>query len=716
MSYYNALKSNAPGLTGGVAGLAYVANITSGNYLDIATSSTITQVGAFTYEGWFYPTAFNNGYAFGKDEYHTISVRLIQNNGNRFKINKSYDGGYNAESTDTFNTNTWYHLALTSNGTSTYLYVNGILQATGGAGDLANCGLRIGYYGSPYGGFSGKISNFRYVTGIQVYTGNFTPPTGPLQATQVAGTNISAITGSATKVLTLQNSTAVDNSGNSTAITVVGTVTITQEINNSFGNSQGTIAYDGSKWQSTPIQTSSLAVPVTGLQISGGTSGYVLSTNGSSTLNWITPSSGPTGATGAAGTNGATGAAGTNGATGAAGTNGATGVAGSTGSAGAAGGTTLVFQNSGFNYSVNGFADSTFPTLTLVRGQSYNFNLTNVTSSHPLALRLTSGSTSAVPGTTGNNPTSGVYGTTGGTTYQICGTAGEDGTATLTAPAGATFTSVEFASYGTPSGTCGSFALGGCHATNSLSIVQGYLIGQTGTVNIPATNALFGDPCDGTSKSLAVQATATGTGGGTSVSTIVTYQVPFDAPSVIYYQCVNHSNMIGTINIVDQTGFTGATGPAGATGIGTAGATGVGTPGATGTQGIQGYIGATGSGGSGSGGVGATGATGVGLTGATGPTGPAGPAGSGSGSGGGVTISNTPPASPSVGSFWYVADFGVLSVYVQNGDGTYIWLDIGGKFIPDPEISELLLDGFALGAFADVTPLLLLSAKEGNNL
>ena len=391
------------------------------------------------------------------------------------------------------------------------------------------------------------------------------------------------------------------------------------------------------------------------------------------------------------------------------------------------GGTPFVFQNSGFNYSVNGFADSTFPTLTLVRGQSYNFNLTNVTSSHPLALRLTSGSTSAVPGTTGNNPTSGVYGTTGTTTYQICGTAGEDGTATLTAPAGATFTSVEFASYGTPSGTCGSFALGGCHATNSLSIVQGYLIGQTGTVNIPATNAVFGDPCGGTSKSLAVQATATGTGGGTSVSTIVTYQVPFDAPSVIYYQCVNHSNMIGTINIVDQTGFTGATGPAGATGIGTAGATGigtagatgVGTPGATGTQGIQGYIGATGpagSGGSGSGGVGATGATGVGLTGATGPTGPAGPAGSGSGSGGGVTISNTPPASPSVGSFWYVADFGVLSVYVQNGDGTYIWLDIGGKFIPDPEISELLLDGFALGAFADVTPLLLLSAKEGNNL
>jgi hypothetical protein len=109
---------------------------------------------------------------------------------------------------------------------------------------------------------------------------------------------------------------------------------------------------------------------------------------------------------------------------------------------------TFVFQNVGFNYSVDGFVDTTFPTLTLVRGQLYNFNFTNVTSSHPIALRLSSGSTTAVPGTTGNNATSGVYG--------------------------------------------------------------------NGTV-----------------------------------STIVAYQVPFDAPSTIYYQCVIHSGMIGIINIVN---------------------------------------------------------------------------------------------------------------------------------------------------------------------
>jgi len=121
-------------------------------------------------------------------------------------------------------------------------------------------------------------------------------------------------------------------------------------------------------------------------------------------------------------------------------------------------------------------------------------------------------------GTGGNQGTggSGSNGTqaTGGSavTYQICATVAENDTATLTAPAGTTFTSVEFASYGTPSGTCGSFAIGDCHATASLAIVQGYLIGQSGTINIPATNAVFGDPCLDTPKSLYIQATATGGG------------------------------------------------------------------------------------------------------------------------------------------------------------------------------------------------------------
>ncbi len=87
----------------------------------------------------------------------------------------------------------------------------------------------------------------------------------------------------------------------------------------------------------------------------------------------------------------------------------------------------------------------------------------------------------------------------------ICGTAGEGGVVTLTAPAGNVFTSIEFASYGTPNGSCGSFTLGGCHATNSSTICATALVGHN-SASINATNAVFGDPCSGTVKRLYIQA------------------------------------------------------------------------------------------------------------------------------------------------------------------------------------------------------------------
>jgi hypothetical protein len=92
----------------------------------------------------------------------------------------------------------------------------------------------------------------------------------------------------------------------------------------------------------------------------------------------------------------------------------------------------------------------------------------------------------------------------------ICGTVGENGTLTLTAPANYVFTSVDFASYGTPTGSCGSFTTSSCHSATSYTYVASQLLGKTGSVSIGATNANFGDPCGGTVKRLYVQATATG--------------------------------------------------------------------------------------------------------------------------------------------------------------------------------------------------------------
>jgi large repetitive protein len=87
----------------------------------------------------------------------------------------------------------------------------------------------------------------------------------------------------------------------------------------------------------------------------------------------------------------------------------------------------------------------------------------------------------------------------------VCGTAVENQNVTITAPPGTVITSIEFASYGTPNGTCGNFTIGVCHAANSIAVVAPYLIGlNSGT--IPATNGIFGDPCFGTVKRLFIQA------------------------------------------------------------------------------------------------------------------------------------------------------------------------------------------------------------------
>ncbi|MFT3845906.1 MAG: T9SS type A sorting domain-containing protein [Lacibacter sp.] len=88
----------------------------------------------------------------------------------------------------------------------------------------------------------------------------------------------------------------------------------------------------------------------------------------------------------------------------------------------------------------------------------------------------------------------------------VCGTANEGGVLTLTAPPGNIITSIEFASYGTPNGSCGAFTIGGCHATNSVSICSSTFVGFN-SASINATNAVFGDPCNGTVKRLYIQAT-----------------------------------------------------------------------------------------------------------------------------------------------------------------------------------------------------------------
>jgi hypothetical protein len=69
---------------------------------------------------------------------------------------------------------------------------------------------------------------------------------------------------------------------------------------------------------------------------------------------------------------------------------------------------------------------------------------------------------------------------------------------------GHVISSIEFASYGTPRGSCDGFSIGKCHASNSLSIVSEACKGRNSCFIEVSNTAFISDPCSGTLKTLAV--------------------------------------------------------------------------------------------------------------------------------------------------------------------------------------------------------------------
>jgi hypothetical protein len=94
----------------------------------------------------------------------------------------------------------------------------------------------------------------------------------------------------------------------------------------------------------------------------------------------------------------------------------------------------------------------------------------------------------------------------------VCGTAAEGANATLTCPTGQTIATVTFASFGTPTGACGSFAASSCDESASVAVVQALCVGRN-SCSVPANTGTFGDPCNKVVKNLAIAVTCA-VGGG----------------------------------------------------------------------------------------------------------------------------------------------------------------------------------------------------------
>lgn len=280
---------------------------------------------------------------------------------------------------------------------------------------------------------------------------------------------------------------------------------------------------------------------VSNVTIEGGSSGFVLSTDGNGVLSWVPPDSGATGPVGATGLEGPTGATGLTGATGETGPIGATGLAGLEGGTGATGpegatGATGATGSTGIAGIVEGptappdtdvlWLDTSVPGIDGV-GATGATGPTGLTGSTGIG----------ATGATGEIGATGLAGSPGGAT----GATGVIGPNGATGPRGATGLTGLTGATGPSGGPTGATGLTG--STGAIGST-----GATGPLGPTGATGLTG---------------STGPEGPTG---------PTGSPG-------------GATGATGDIGVTGATGPTGATG-----ATGVGATGATGLTGATGIF------------------------------------------------------------------------------------------------------------------------------
>jgi hypothetical protein len=192
----------------------------------------------FTIEGWFYTTdtAYQRLWSFPNgDNVEMLGSALYYWNGT-----SAIGTGPNVVPTYQ-----WFHVALVKySSISAKVFVNGkeLITDTTPYNSLTSRTLAIGgeidlsvggYDGNPQSGtidgyFKGNITQFRVVKGVAVYTGDFSTPISPLNATQDASHNIVSITGTATKLLLKvvgSGTLLTDSSSSGKTVTNVGTAT-----------------------------------------------------------------------------------------------------------------------------------------------------------------------------------------------------------------------------------------------------------------------------------------------------------------------------------------------------------------------------------------------------------------------------------------------------------------------------------------------------------
>ena len=151
----------------------------TGDYLTLPSIPAYNFSGTFTIEFWINFTIINNtiNTMISGTTQNTQLFITTKSNGTGIRMGLSGVGEYAAGS-KTWNTGTWYHVALVRNVSSIKFYVDGIdvtdstyTDTTAYSGDI-----HMGIAGAAYP-LNGFIDEFRITNGVARYTANFTPPT-----------------------------------------------------------------------------------------------------------------------------------------------------------------------------------------------------------------------------------------------------------------------------------------------------------------------------------------------------------------------------------------------------------------------------------------------------------------------------------------------------------------------------------------------------------
>ena len=233
----------------------------SGDYLSAADSDD-WHIGAssFTIEFWIYKANKGNystliaNRASGSDEWAVrLDIKTTTYVEGAVRLDWGSNYYYWTESAADIPVDQWTHIAITRSSTTATLYVNGVSKGSVTlSGDISNISgpLTIGSQDGTGEYYEGYLSDLRLVNGTVVYSGNFTPPTGPLTTTggtYPSTTNVNtSITSGHTKLLLKGTDAHVIDKSQNYNLELVGTAAaVTNATNNSTISSTNAISLDG---------------------------------------------------------------------------------------------------------------------------------------------------------------------------------------------------------------------------------------------------------------------------------------------------------------------------------------------------------------------------------------------------------------------------------------------------------------------------------------